>query len=183
MEYVNVSPSSTSVVLSVPTSVPCAAFSATVVALRLMPVGASFTSVSVTVNALSNVKPPLSVLRTVTDTVGVASKSNTPVPTSTLSPLIWNAADTPCAVMEYVNVSPSSTSVVLSVPTSVPCAAFSATVVALRLMSEGGVPNCPVAVDPRFPTPSSPTQNTLLPATSETVTDTVKDPAELTAVD
>jgi len=86
-------------------------------------------------------------------------------------------------VMEYVNVSPVSTSVVLNVPTSVPCAAFSATVAALRLMSDGGVPNGPLAVEPRFPTASSPTQKALLPVTSAAATDTANDPAEPTLVD
>ena len=88
MEYVNVSPTSTSVVLSVPTSVPTAEFSAIVELLKLTSVGASFTPVTVTVNALSNVKPPLSVVRTVTDRVGVASKSTVPDPTCNLSPAI-----------------------------------------------------------------------------------------------
>ena len=74
----------------VPTTAPGSALLSTVGAEKVMSVGASFTPV--TVNALSNVRPPLSVVRTVTDSVGVASKSTAPDPTCNLSSAIWNAA-------------------------------------------------------------------------------------------
>ena len=64
--YVNVSPASMSVALNVATFVPEAAFSATELALALTFVGASFTFVTLIVNAFSNVKPPASVTRTLT---------------------------------------------------------------------------------------------------------------------
>ena len=64
--YVNVSPASASVVLKEATVVPEAAFSATELALTLIFVGASFTSVTLMVNTFSNVKPPASVTRTLT---------------------------------------------------------------------------------------------------------------------
>merc|ERR1719238_1009703 len=137
MEYVNESPTSASAVVNVPASVPTAEFSAIVELLKLTSVGASFTPVTVTVDALSNVSPPLSVVRTVTDSVGVASKSTVPDPTCNLSPAIWNAADTSCVMMEYVNESPTSASVVVNVPTSVPTAEFSAIVELLKLDSVG----------------------------------------------
>ena len=55
-----------SVALNVATVVPEAAFSATELALALIFVGASFTSVTLMVNTFSNVKPPASVTRTLT---------------------------------------------------------------------------------------------------------------------
>ena len=64
--YVCVSPASISVLLSVPTVVPEALFSATLLALSAISVGASFTFVTLMVNAFSNVKPPASVTRTLT---------------------------------------------------------------------------------------------------------------------
>ena len=63
-EYVNVSPASASVPAKVPTEVPDAAFSATVLADKEIFVGASFTSVTVIVNTFSKVKPAASVTRT-----------------------------------------------------------------------------------------------------------------------
>ena len=64
--YVNTSPASISVALNEATVVPEAAFSATELALTVILVGASFTSVTPMVNTFSNVKPPASVTRTLT---------------------------------------------------------------------------------------------------------------------
>ena len=59
-----VSPASTSVVASVPTVVPAAWFSGTVLVDRAMSVGPSLTLLTVIVNTFSNVSGPLSVVRT-----------------------------------------------------------------------------------------------------------------------
>ena len=59
--YVCVSPASASVPAKVPTVVPDAAFSSTLVFDKASAVGASFTFITVMVNSFSNDKPPLSV--------------------------------------------------------------------------------------------------------------------------
>ena len=64
--YVNVSPASISVALKVATLVPDAAFSSTLAFDKARAVGASFTSVTLMVNAFSKLKPPASVTRTLT---------------------------------------------------------------------------------------------------------------------
>ena len=77
-------------------------------------------------------------------------------------------------------MSPESTSVVLNAPTSVPCAEFSAIVEPLSTTSVGVLRIAPVVVVPRFPTPSSPTQNACLPSTDATSIVTVNDPGVVT---
>ena len=66
MVYVKVLLASTSVVVSAPITVLAATFSATLVALNAISVGTSLTFVTVRVNTFSKLKPPWSVVLTLT---------------------------------------------------------------------------------------------------------------------